>query len=200
MTTNVVERNSVKPITPTRLNPSVEVSIPAPVTTPPAKQERSANARYLWALARLSLGWTFLWPFLDKTFGLGHQTPAAKAWIHGGSPTMGFLSGASGPFAGIYHSFAGAAWADWGFMLGLLAIAVALLLGIGTRLAAVSGAVLLVLMWSASLPPSDDVFMDNHIIYAILLIGLAVVGAGNTLGFGKWWSKTSLVRRYPWLI
>lgn len=25
-------------------------------------------------VARLAMGWTFLWPFLDKTFGLGHET------------------------------------------------------------------------------------------------------------------------------
>jgi hypothetical protein len=87
---------------------------PAPVIATPARPGRSDPARYLWALTRLSLGWTFLWPFLDKLFGLGHETPAAKAWIHGGSPTKGFLSGAAGPFAGIYHSFAGAAWANWG--------------------------------------------------------------------------------------
>ena len=54
-------------------------------------------------------------------------------------------------------------------------------------------------MWSASLPLQDDVFMDNHIIYAIVLLGLAVVGAGNTLGFGRWWTRTNLVRRFPWL-
>jgi thiosulfate dehydrogenase [quinone] large subunit len=67
------------------------------------------------------------------------------------------------------------------------------------RIAAISGAVLLVLMWSASLPPQDDIFMDNHIIYALVLIGLVLVGAGNTLGLGRWWSGTTLVRRFPWL-
>lgn len=160
---------------------------------------RETAARYLWALIRLCLGWTFLWPFLDKTFGLGHETTAAHAWINGGSPSMGFLSGAAGPFAGIYQSIAGAGWVNWIFMIGLLGIAIALLLGIGMRIAAVSGAVLLILMWSASLPPSDDIFMDNHIIYALVLIGLAIVGAGNTFGFGRWWNQTSLVQRFPWL-
>ena len=84
-------------------------------------------------------------------------------------------------------------------MLGLICIAVALLLGVGMRIAAVSGAVLLVLMWSASFPPSDDLFMDNHIVYAIVLLGLAVVGAGSTPGLGRWWTNTSLVRRHSWL-
>jgi thiosulfate dehydrogenase [quinone] large subunit len=159
----------------------------------------SGTARYLWALTRVCLGWISLWPFLDKTFGLHHQTTSAKAWIHGGSPTAGFLSGAVGPLAGFYHSFAGAGWADWGFMLGLICIAVALLSGVGMRVAAISGSVLLVLMWSASFPPQDDLFLDNHIIYALVLLGLAVVGAGSTLGLGRWWTNTSLVRRHPWL-
>ena len=83
----------------------------------------SGTARYIWALTRLCLGWTFLWPFLDKLFGLGHETDSAKAWIHGGSPTSGFLAGATGPFAGIYHSISGQLWADWGFMLGCSASA-----------------------------------------------------------------------------
>jgi thiosulfate dehydrogenase [quinone] large subunit len=88
---------------------------------------------------------------------------------------------------------------NWLFMIGLLGIAVALLLGIGVRIAAASGAIMVILMWSASLPPQDDVFMDNHIIYALVLIGLALVGAGKTLGFGSWWAQTSLVRHFPWL-
>ncbi len=155
--------------------------------------------RYLWAITRLCMGWVFLWPFLDKTFGLGHETTTAHAWIHGGSPTQGFLSGSVGPFASFYQGIAGAGVVNWLFMIGLLGIAGALLLGIGVRIAAVSGAVMAILMWSASLPPQDDVFMDNHIIYALVLLGLALVGAGNTLGFGRWWTQGSLVRRFPWL-
>jgi thiosulfate dehydrogenase (quinone) large subunit len=173
---------------------------------PPSLDESSTEAmlpqgtaRYLWAVVRLCLGWTFLWPFLDKLFGLGHETASASAWIKGGSPTEGFLSHATGPFAGIYHSFAGAGWADWGFMIGLVCIGVALLAGVGMRVAAVSGAVMLVLMWSAALPPDNNPFMDDHLIYALVLLGLAVVGAGNTLGLGRWWTSTGIARRHPWL-
>jgi len=155
--------------------------------------------RYLWAITRLCMGWVFLWPFLDKTFGLGHETTSAHAWIHGGSPSLGFLSGSVGPFASIYQAIAGAAVVNWLFMIGLLGIAVGLLLGIGVRIAAVAGAVLVILMWSVSLPPQDDIFMDNHIIYALVLLGLALVSAGNTFGLGRWWTQTSLVRRFPWL-
>lgn len=73
-------------------------------------------------------------------------------------------------------------------MIGLLSIGVALLLGIGMRIAAVTGAIMVVLMWSASLRPQDDIFMNNHIVYALVLLGIALGGAGNTLGLGKWWT------------
>ncbi|WP_051467663.1 DoxX family membrane protein [Actinomadura oligospora] len=158
----------------------------------------SSAARYVWALARLSLGWVFVWAFLDKTFGLGHDTKNAQAWIHGGSPTKGFLAfGAKGPFAGFYHDIAGAAWADWLFMLGLAGIGTALMLGVCMRLAAAAGTLLLVMMWSVTLPPANNVFMDDHLIYALVLIGLALVAAGDAVGLGRWWGNTALVRKLP---
>ncbi|QFY08004.1 DoxX family membrane protein [Nonomuraea phyllanthi] len=164
----------------------------------PAPLVESPAARVVWAIARLSLGWVFVWAFLDKAFGLGHETPAAKAWINGGSPTEGFLKSATkGPLASAYQGMAGAVWADWLFMIGLAAAGVALMLGIGMRIAAVAGTVLLVMMWSAVLPPENNVFMDYRLIYAILLIGLALVRAGDTLGLGRWWERTALVRRCP---
>jgi len=82
---------------------------------------REAALRYVMAGLRLALGWVFLWAFLDKLFGLGHETTSKAAWINGGNPTKGFLSkGAEGPFTGFYHSIAGAGWVNWLFMLGLL--------------------------------------------------------------------------------
>ncbi|MGH3391976.1 MAG: hypothetical protein ACRDOO_24145 [Actinomadura sp.] len=167
------------------------MAAPRPLTESPA-------ARYVWAIARLSLGWVFLWAFLDKAFGLGHATPAARAWIEGGSPTAGFLKNTpTGPFESFYHGLAGQAWADWLFMIGLAGLGVALLLGIGMRIAAATGVLLLVMMWGAVLPPENNVFMDDHLIYAVVLVGLALVSAGDTLGIGRWWKSTALVRRFP---
>ena len=71
------------------------------------------------------------------------------------------------------------------------------MLGIGMRIAAASGALLLVFMWMASLPLDNNPFMDDHLVYAMVLIGLAAVHAGNTLGFGRMWARTDLVRRHP---
>ncbi|MEU5882452.1 hypothetical protein [Spirillospora sp. NPDC047279] len=175
-------------------------TLPRPHLTAPAPLTESAAARYVWAITRLSLAWVFVWAFLDKTFGLGHETARAQAWIEGGSPTAGFLKNApAGPFEGIYKDLAGMAWADWLFMIGLAGVGLALLLGIGMRIAAAGGALLLVMMWTAVLPPENNPFMDDHLIYALVIIGLALVSAGNTLGLGRWWGETALVKRLPFL-
>ena len=171
------------------------------VTSATTSDSRSGTAvRYLLAGIRLALGWIFLWAFLDKMFGLGHETVAAKSWLNGGSPTKGFLgSAAKGPFAGFYHSIAGASLTNVLFMAALLGVGVALILGIGMRLAAAAGALLTVMMWTAVLPPDSNPFMDDHLIYAALLIVLALLGAGNTLGLGRIWASLPLVRRATWL-
>ena len=161
---------------------------------------RLAWAAIVWGIARLCLGWIFLWAFLDKLFGLGHETKRDSSWLNGGSPTKGFLSNsATGPFEDIYKDIAGQGWADWLFMLGLAGIGTALMLGVVMRFATVCGVVLLVLMWTAVLPPNSNPFMDDHIIYAIVLVGLALVGAENTLGLGRWWGSLPFVRGNPWL-
>jgi thiosulfate dehydrogenase [quinone] large subunit len=173
------------------------------VHVPPATSSETTSARvarYTAAALRLSLGWVFLWAFLDKTFGLGHETTHAQAWVQGGSPTRGFLAfAATGPFESTYHDIAGQTWADWLFMVGLLGIGVALLAGIAMRLAAGSGALLLVLMWTAVLPPANNPFMDDHLVYAMVLVLLAALDAGRTLGLGKAWESLSVVRNNGWL-
>lgn len=161
---------------------------------------RDAAVRYLLAGLRIALGWIFLWAFLDKMFGWGFATETGNAVVNGGSPTEGFLTfAATGPFAGFYQDIAGAAWADVLFMTGLAAIGVALLAGVGVRIAAIAGGLLLVLMWTAVLPPENNPFMDDHLIYAAVLALLAVTNAGDTLGLGRRWARTGLVRRLPWL-
>jgi thiosulfate dehydrogenase [quinone] large subunit len=174
--------------------------IPAGTTPGAAETTAQKATRYVLAGLRLALGWIFLWAFIDKLFGLGFATKAENAWIDGGSPTQGFLGNAvKGPFADFYQSFAGAAWADWLFMLGLAGIGIALIAGVAMRVAAAAGALLLVLMWTAVLPPENNPFMDDHLIYAGILAVLALTAAGDTLGLGTWWSSLPIVRRLPWL-
>lgn len=167
------------------------------------------------AVLRIAFGLTFLWAFFDKLLALGFSTGAitnaagdktgtdffAKggAWLNGGSPTKGFLShtSADNPLHGFWNSFAGAAWADWLFMIGLVGIGLALLLGIGMRVAGVAGALLYAFMWVASWPLDTNPVIDDHLAGAIVVAVLALSYAGDTWGLGRWWSNLGLVRNYP---
>ena len=152
------------------------------------------------AVLRISTGFVFLWAFFNKTFGWGFATPSARAWVNGGSPTKGFLSGVDvGPLQSFFHTIAGDPGTDWLFMLGLLGIGSALILGVMINLAAAAGSLMMVLMWAAVLPPENNPFMDDHLIYAGVLAVLALTGAGATLGLGTWWAGLPLVRRFGWL-
>jgi thiosulfate dehydrogenase [quinone] large subunit len=167
---------------------------------PAASDQAGAVVRYVGAALRLSVGWVFLWAFLDKAFGLGHETASKDAWFSGGSPTNGFLAfGTKGPFKDIYQNIAGQSWADVLFMLGLLGIGVALMAGVAMRIAAGSGVVLLVLMWTAVLPPANNLVMDDHLIYAMILVVLAALGAGRWLGLGRVWEELPIVSQHEWL-
>ena len=170
------------------------------------EQEPAPTRVGVWlAVLRISMGFLFLWAFLDKTFGLHYSTPSARAWIHGGSPTKGFLSSVEvGPFTSFFHSIAGDAWANWLFMLGLLGIGLALILGVGVRVAAVAGVILLALMWFAEFPPaqhtsagaltmSTNPFVDDHFLEAVVLIVLAETNAGSVWGLGRY-VKNGLLR------
>ncbi len=64
-------------------------------------------ARYVWGCLRIVVGFTFLWAFFDKLLALGYSTGVNAdtgvtdrfgdaAWIHGNSPTNGFLAFGAG--------------------------------------------------------------------------------------------------------
>jgi len=166
------------------------------------------KAKYAWAVLRVALGWIFLWPFLDKTLGLGYATPSSGAWIHGGHPTRGFLGGVDGWFAGAFNAMADSLLVEWLFMLGLLLIGLSLILGIGVRVGCYAGALMLLLMYLAELPfrastadgrGANNPFLDDHIVYGIALIGLSLAQAGRTWSLGAWWSRRPIVQKHPWL-
>jgi thiosulfate dehydrogenase [quinone] large subunit len=152
----------------------------------------------LWAVLRILLGWIFLWAFIDKTFGLGFTTAAENAWVNGVSPTGGYLANAAhGPLAGLFHAMAGSAVVDWLFMLGLLLIGLSLILGIATRIACASGAILLLLMFLSAMPPEHNPFIDEHIIYAIILVMIPFARADERLGLADQWKKLGIVKKFP---
>lgn len=180
----------------------------ARTATAPLKLEKdivtTPGARIALAVTRYATAFVFLWAFLDKTFGLGYSTPVERAWINGGTPAQGFLANAvaEGPLQGFFQSLATPA-VDVIFMLGLLGIGAAVLLGMGLRIAAVSGTAMMVLMYLAEWPfaaGSTNPIVDYHIVYALVLIVIAATAAGDTWGLGAQWKSLPFVQRNRWLV
>jgi len=153
-------------------------------------------------LARIGLGFMFLWAFLDKTFGLGFATKPEMSWLNGNSPTSGFLLHATkGPFVDFFHSLAGSGLVDWFFMLGLLGVGISLVFGIAMRLGGFSGMLMVMLMFVAeALPPINNPVLDEHIIYAFLFLFFALQNPfEQRIGLGRWWANTSIAQKLMFL-
>ncbi|MDM7856542.1 DoxX family protein [Cellulomonas alba] len=167
----------------------------------------SVGARRALALSRLAVGFVFFWAFVDKLFGLHYATLPAKAWINGGQPSQGFLSHApegTGYFLGGFYRAIASPVSDALFMLGLAGIGLALILGMGVRIAGVTGALLMAFMWIAEAPwvagaESNNPVVDYHVVYALVAVVTALTLAGDTWGLGKWWANLPVVKAHGWL-
>jgi thiosulfate dehydrogenase [quinone] large subunit len=83
-------------------------------------------------------------------------------------------------------------------MLSMLLIGLGLIFGIGTRLAALGGIVWMTIFYTATaIWPEHNPFIDDHVVYAVVLAGIAYVGAGRYFGLGEYWERLSLVKRVP---
>lgn len=174
-------------------------------------KKRSDMTPVVWATLRISLGLIFLWAFFDKLLGLGFttcrnvetgmvDTLCGQAWVNGGSPTTGFLKFATkGPFADFYQGLAGLAWIDWLFMVGLLLIGVALIAGIAHKLATISASIMLIMMWTAALWPEHHPFLDDHLVYVLVLWGIYLNRDKTAWSLNNWWRQQSVVKKFPFL-
>ncbi len=160
-------------------------------------EAEEVKGMWAWTLLRLLIGWSFLWAFLDKMLGLGFATCRLEdgaidfgcdaAMMNGGSPTYGFLNFATqgSHTGGLFDWMAPSApdainFADVGFMAVLLLGGVALMLGIGVRLAAVGGAILMAFMFLATdVFPENNPINSSHVIEMTAFLGVAFVGAGR---------------------
>jgi thiosulfate dehydrogenase [quinone] large subunit len=135
--------------------------------------------KIIWLKLRLVMGLIFLWAFADKLLGLGFATDKEGAWLNGGSPTTGFLTGAvRGPFAEFFQGLAGFNISginviDWLFMLGLLAVGITLVFNRFLSWGALAGSIMLLLMYLATFPPANNPLLSDHVVYILVLALLA---------------------------
>lgn len=172
---------------------SRQTSNRAPGTKPMFAEDivTRAGARAALAAGRLLIGWIFLWAFIDKLFGLGFSTQPEAAWIRGGTPAQGYIGGIEEPLAGIFQPLFLNPFGDWLFMVGLAGLGLALMLGVGLKIAAVTGTLLLGFMWLSQFPPvvgGTNPITTSHWVEAALVIISALTLAGDTWGLGRWWA------------
>lgn len=101
----------------------------------------------------------------------------------GGWSAAGYLNSATGPLASFFQSLAGNVLVDRLNLWGLIFIGVALIIGLMVRPAAFFGAQMMLLYYLAQFEQNTaHGYIDEHIIYALVLLLLMAGGAGHVLG------------------
>lgn len=190
----------------------------ASTESPVSTVETASGSRAGWiflSITRIVLGFTFLWAFFDKLIGLGYSTcntdgtievMCERAWLSGGRITEGYLGASSGPLSDFFTTLGTWAWTDWAFMAGLLGVGLALILGIGTRVAMVAGVAMLTMMFLAHGFPFvgrglTNPIIDSHVIQAVAMISVVLLELNRqAIGLGTWWRKLDVVQKNRWLI
>lgn len=172
-------------------------------------EEKKIDQKVLGIL-RIAMGFTFLWPFLDKLFGLGFGTAPENSWLAGASPTQGFLNyygvNQNSPFAFLFSDTLGSMYqlVDIVYMGMLLVTGICLIAGVFVRLSSIATIIFMVSIylsqWIINPALGTTVYnplVDDHIIYILILAVFIFIPVGKYLGLGERWSKFSLVEKYP---
>ena len=140
-----------------------------------------AQKMVFWLL-RVSLGWLFFYAGITKV--LKPEWSAAE-YIAGAKVFVEFFNFLASPeilpIVNLLNK--------WGLTL----LGVSLMLGVLVRFSSFFGAVLMVLYYLAALdfphPNPHDYLVDEHIIYALVLLFFMLTNAGKIGGIDRWWGK-----------
>lgn len=138
----------------------------------------SKLARFILTLLRLCLGWLLFYAGITKVLD--------PEWT-----SAGYLAGAK-TLTEFYSYLASAEiiqYVDLANKWGLVLIGASLILGVFVRISASFGALLMILYWIPllSFPYVGDnsMIVDDHIIFALILLFLACVNAGKYFGIDQ---------------
>lgn len=141
-------------------------------------------------LLRVAIGWLMLYAGATKL--LNPQWSAA-----------GYLENAK-TFSGLFAWFASAgniAWVNFINEWGLTLLGVSLILGIAVRLSSILGAVLMLLYYFPALEfpkvGTHSYIVDEHIVYALVLVLFATVRAGRYFGLDNWCARLPICSKFP---
>ncbi len=155
----------------------------------PALLDRSDKK--LLAAMRIALGWLFFYAGITKVLN--------PAWS-----AKGYLA-SSKTFSGFYSWLASDAVlpvVDFMNEWGLTLLGVSLIVGAFVRLSSLLGALMMVLYWFPVLdfPKVEHGYLvDDHVIYALVLLYFAAAKAGRHYGLEERCAKLPICAKYPWL-
>lgn len=148
-------------------------------------------AGYSLVAMRVAIGWVF--------FNAGVSRLVDPTW----SANEVFLTvRPENPLAGLWHAVGHSlAWLLGPLIVwGLSLVGAAIIFGVAVRLSALLGAAIMTLLWATSLPLSDALLVDEHVVYVFVLFGLGAFGAGRIAGLDAYFESHPMVQERPWLL
>ncbi len=144
------------------------------------------------AIGRIVIGVIFLWAGLEKVIGGAGEWSAKGFLAFGTSGTLGWpfvTEVVEGTVFNPTHDFWVGLSANAGAMsvinllvpFGQVAIGTSLILGIATRFASAMGALMMLFFFFAAWDFAYGI-VNQHLTYAVVTLGLGVIGAGNYYG------------------
>ncbi len=144
------------------------------------------------AIGRIVIGVIFLWAGLEKVIGGAGEWSAKGFLAFGTSGTLGWpfvTEVAEGTVFNPTHDFWVGLSANAGAMsvinllvpFGQVAIGTSLILGIATRFSSAMGALMMLFFFFAAWDFAYGI-VNQHLTYAVVTLGLGVIGAGNYYG------------------
>lgn len=143
------------------------------------------------AVGRIVIGIIFLWAGLEKFIGtpggwsaagfLGHGTAGTLGWPFVGANAQGPFNPTMNLWVELSKNSGAMTVVNFLVVFGELGIGVSLILGLLTRFGAVMGTLMMLLFFVAAWDWAFGI-VNQHLTYAVVTFGLAIVGAGNYFG------------------
>ena len=141
-------------------------------------------------ILRISMGWLFLYAGVTK---LIDPTWSSAGYIGSAKTFASFYQWLLSPSLLTIVNLVN----EWGLTL----LGISLILGVAVRISSILGAVLMMMYYFVILqfpyPNPHSYIVDEHIIYALVLVFLAAMRAGKIWGIGSMCKEWPLCKTFP---
>lgn len=146
--------------------------------------------RIALAVTRIALGWLMFYAGITKVI---NPAWSAEGYLNTAKTFSGFYAWLTQPGLLSVVNFLN----EWGLTL----LGVSLILGVFVRLSGILGAILMVLYYFPGLSfpmiGKNAFLVDEHIIYALILLFFASVRAGRVWGLERWCASLPICSKFP---